>query len=71
VVTYREWERISNEELVMVYLKKICRLVIGSSDVTTTDIFRNSWCLGKVSKFVPLLAGYSYFRNLEFYHKND
>jgi len=42
-------------------LKK-CRLVFGSSDVTTTDIFWNSWCLGKVSKLVPPLhAGYSFF----------
>ena len=70
MVRYREWARVCNEELVIVYLKKICRLVIGSSDVNTTDIFPNSWCVGEVSKLVPLHAGYRIFRNLEFYLKN-
>jgi len=50
--------------------KKKSRLATGSSEVTTTDIFRNTCCQDKVSKLV-LHAGYSYFRNLKFYHKND
>jgi len=51
-------------------LKNICRLATGSSEVTTTNIFRNTCCQGKVSKLVPLHAGYSYFRELKFYYKN-
>jgi len=49
---------------------KKCRLATGRSEVTTTDIFRNTCCQGKVSKLV-LHAGYSYFHDLKFYYKND